>query len=278
MRSKAIHTASLLLACSYLAFASCDAIADAPAKPSRSIAASSITKQAALSSISALKATLTARRKTIDALYDYFTVTETLTKAFQRNGVTDPAVLDLAKVWGPNIIYLTLDNLHGFYDYHLQQLHLSEQHVRQAKSNVVNQADLDYLAQGMQSWERTETQAAADMARMTDHFARQAAMLQQQREVQRQIDAAPPAAKRSLALRAEAVGEMAKHHRQQAADISAKLTTVGAKTRLFSAINAADRIAAEPCRNMRGDDSSKPALQAIPLPEFTQPPVTRPAK
>ena len=269
---------ALSLAFSLVCFGPGVAIARVSAKADRKADADTMSRQSALSGIAAHKATLQARRKAVDASYDYFTAADTLLKAFQRNGVTEPAVLDYAKVWGPNIIYLTLDNLHGFYEYHLQQLHLSELHVKQARSGMVRLADMDYLAQGMQAWERAEQQAAAGMDKMTDHFARQAAMLQQQREVQRQIDAASPAARRNLTLRHEAIGEMAKHHRQQAADIAARLAEVGAKTRLFSAINAKDRIAAGPCQDRRGTDASATSLQSIELPKFSSPPVAGPAR
>lgn len=274
MKARSVAFLTVLLLCGMTCVAlSNDTFATAPAKTGQNATEASVARQSALSNIASMKATLLSRRKAIDASYDYFTAAETLKKAFQKNAVTDPTILDYAKVWGPNIIYLTLDNLHGFYDYHLQQLHLSEQHVKQTKSGVVRRADMDYLAQGMQAWERAEQQAIADMDKMTDHFARQAAMLQQQREVQRQIDAAPPAARRNLTLRHEAIGEMAKHHRQQAADIAARLAETGAKTRLFSAINAADRIAAAPCRDNARANAVVPELHQIPLPAFSTPAV-----
>jgi len=268
-----IRTSALLTAVALALSLVCPGPGEAIARVTAKADSDTIPRQSALSSIASHKATLQARRKAVDAAYDYFTVADTLLRAFQRNGVTDPAVLDYAKVWGPNIIYLTLDNLHGLYDFHLQQLHLSEQHIKQTKSGSVRQADMDYLAQGMQAWERAERQAVADMDKMTDHFARQAAMLQQQREVQRQIDAAPPAARRNLTLRYEAIGEMAKHHRQQAADIAARLAEVGAKTRLFSAINAVDRIASAPCQDNRRANVAVPELHLIPPPGFSAPAV-----
>lgn len=266
-----------------LAWTTCAALSNGTfamtsAKTGQVATAASIPRQAALTSIAALKATLLARRKAIDAAYDYFTVGETLRKTFQKNGVTDPAVLEYAKTWGPNIVYLTLDNLHGFYDYHLDQLHASELHIKRGKNPLVRKVDIEYLEQGMRSWVRAESQAATDMDLMADEFGRQAALLQQQREVQRQHDAAPPTAKRNLALRIEAVGEMAKHHRQLASEISSRLALVGSKTRLFSAINVADRIAADPCRENRGTDNSIQGLQAIELPQFAAPPVSGPAR
>ena len=229
-------------------------------RPTTPPSTDTVSKREALAAIGALKNTLKAHRKAIDAKYDYFTATATLRKAFQAAGVQGKA-LEYASSWGPNDVYLALNGIAPFYIYHQQQLEDSERRINAAPTGVVRRADLQRLTDGMRDWEATASKAMTAMDLMVESYARRAAALERKFEADRRQNAAPAKEKPYWASRSKAFNDSANEEGRAAGDVKRTLLSPIPKIKYFEAISPVDSNA--PC------PAPKP-LVLTPIPPFEE--------
>lgn len=192
----------------------------------------------AAAQIESLVAELQAQRT--EASGRYYDGAAYLQQLFQKAAVY-PRAMQYASSWGDNTVYLNWNGAETFYNAHLEALRTSLVHARNGRA--VTAADLDYLAAGVRRWRQEEDLIDADLTRSAELYAQQARKLGERMAIDDSLGPLPAAGARErvepqrqqLAADAEAL-------RQQAV-AAAKAAIARSKQRLFSPLDAPQRIA-----------------------------------
>lgn len=197
-----------------------------------------VPKAQAIAQIEQLLAELQSQRS--EASGRFYNGAAYLKTLFQQAAVY-PRAMQYAASWGDNTVYLNWNSAEPFYTAHLDALSTSLTQARNGRA--VTRADLDYLAAGVRRWRQEEDAIDADLTRSAELYAQQARKLGERMAIDDSLGALPSAAARAQAEpQREQLAAEAEALRKQAVT-SAKAAIERARQRLFSPLDAAQRIA-----------------------------------
>ena len=222
------------------------------------LSAGMISAQDALNRIAVHMQTIQDRKTAMSDLYDYHPSVQTMTDAYRRNGANQWAIDRYAANAGQNGLYLTWDVVGRFYDAHLQALKDSAWEIKITKRMApVPENLITYLDRGMAAWAAKEKEVAVRFQQYTERKAIAGSILGQENDLRPYKNNDPQAQARYENLESQST-----QLNTIIPFLDNGLREIGYKTRLFSAINAPDRIGVTP----PPEEANQCAVNQVPPP------------